>query len=101
MAFLRSALPESASAWLIESTAAPGSALHDAAIAAFAQKADRILERLRLSTPPDGQMYEQIDKRTGLPASSRGTGWSHAAFLTAVYEREQLHTTAAAAPAAR
>jgi glucoamylase len=101
MAFLRSALPESASAWLIESTAAPGSALHDAAIAAFAQKADRILERLRLNTPPDGQMYEQIDKRTGLPASSRGTGWSHAAFLTAVYEREQLHTTAAAAPAAR
>jgi GH15 family glucan-1,4-alpha-glucosidase len=45
-------------------------------------------------------MYEQINKRTGLPASSRGTGWSHAAFLTAVYEREQLQGMVPAEPAA-
>jgi glucoamylase len=95
LAFLRSALPDSAGDLKVGVDAAPGSALHDAAVEAFAHKADLILERLRLSTPADGQMYEQIDKRTGLPASSRGTGWSHAAFLTAVYEREQLQAVAA------
>jgi glucoamylase len=100
MALLRAVLPATDTEWLREGIAAPGSALHDAAIKAFAHKADRILERIRLSTPADGQMYEQINKRTGLPASSRGTGWSHAAFLTAVYEREQLQGMVPAEPAA-
>ncbi len=91
LAFVRAALPAPAAGLVkVGSAAVPGSALHDALIQAFAHKADLILERLRISTPPDGQMYEQIDKRTGSPASSRGTGWSHAAFLSAVYEREQL-----------
>lgn len=95
LSFLRSALPErEASELKVGMIAAPGSALHGALIQAFAHKADLILERLRISTPADGQMYEQIDKRTGLPASSRGTGWSHAAFLTAVFEREQLERLA-------
>lgn len=99
LGFLRSALPGADPGKLqVGVSAAPGSALHAAAIAAFVRKADMILERLQLSTPAEGQMYEQIDKRTGLPASSRGTGWSHAAFLTAVYERAQLQ---AAAPAAQ
>jgi glucoamylase len=93
IAFLRAALPAASSGWLKEGIAAPRSSLHRAAIEAFALKGDRILERLRVSTPADGQMYEQIDKRTGAPASSRGIGWSHAAFLTAVYEREQLQAT--------
>jgi glucoamylase len=91
LAFLRSALPEPEASQLKPGiTAAPGSPLHGALMGAFQRKADLILKRLQISTPADGQMYEQIDKRTGLPASSRGTGWSHAAFLTAVYERVQL-----------
>ncbi|HEX9472834.1 MAG TPA: glycoside hydrolase family 15 protein [Steroidobacteraceae bacterium] len=90
-AFLRSAMPESSWTALKPGTnLSPGSALHRQAIAAFSGKADRIMLRLQLSTPADGQLYEQIDKRTGRPASSRGIGWSHAAFLEAVYERARL-----------
>jgi hypothetical protein len=72
----------------------PGSELHRRAVAAFTGKADRVMQRLQLSTPADGQMYEQIDKRTGWPASSRGIGWSHAAFLEAEYERKRLASIA-------
>ncbi len=90
-AFLRSALPESTWTQLKPGMAlSPGAALQRQAIAAFTGKADRIMARLQLSTPADGQMYEQIDKHTGRPASSRGIGWSHAAFLEAVYERARL-----------
>jgi glucoamylase len=90
-AFLKSALPEPTWKQLKPGmTLSPGSDLHRQAIAAFTRKADRIMARLQLSTPADGQMYEQIDKRTGRPASSRGIGWSHAAFLEAVYERARL-----------
>src|SRR5882672_5831731 len=95
-AFLRSALRGPAAAQLQPGKIlSPGSELHQQAIAAFTQKADRIMARLQLSTPADGQMYEQIDKRTGRPASSRGIGWSHAAFLEAVYERARLAPWAA------
>lgn len=89
--FLRSCLPVAARDRLRAGTPlAPGSDLHDAAIAAFAARGDGILSRLRLHTPADGQLYEQIDKRTGKPASSRGIAWSHAAFLNAVYERQSI-----------
>jgi len=98
-AFLRSAMPEPSWTELKPGTSlSPGSALHRQAIAAFSGKADRIMLRLQLSTPADGQMYEQIDKRTGRPASSRGIGWSHAAFLEAVYERARLAPRAADGP---
>ena len=100
-AFLRSAMPESTWTELKPGTGlSPGSALHREAIAGFTRKADRIMMRLQLSTPADGQLYEQIDKRTGRPASSRGIGWSHAAFLDAVYERARLAPKAAAGSAA-
>lgn len=55
---------------------------------ACVNKADRILARLREFTPADGQMYEQLDKKTGAPVSSRGIGWSHSAFIGAVLERK-------------
>jgi len=94
-------MPESVWAQLRPGAAlSPGSALHRDAIAGFTRKADRIMMRLELSTPADGQMYEQIDKRTGRPTSSRGIGWSHAAFLEAVYERARLAPKAAAGSAA-
>jgi len=74
---------------------APGAVLQRQAIQAFRDKADRIMARLRECTPEDGQMYEQFDRRTGRPASSRGIGWSHAAFLTALFERQRLAAQAA------
>jgi glucoamylase len=88
LAFLRSAVPSAAWAALeLGTISSPGSDLHRHAIAAFTRKGDGILARLKLHTPADGQLYEQFDKRTGRPASSRGIGWSHAAFLNAVFER--------------
>jgi glucoamylase len=91
MKFLRAVLPPSSATELrLGVTLTPGSTLHHDLITALAMKADRILDRLRLSTPDDGQMYEQIDRQTGRPASSRGIGWSHAAFLGAVFERQRL-----------
>jgi len=89
--FLRALLPLSSGAELRRgATLTPGSTLRRELIGALTVKADRILDRLRLSTPDDGQMYEQIDRQTGQPASSRGIGWSHAAFLSAVFERQRL-----------
>jgi glucoamylase len=90
--FLRALLPDAGAAELRRglklTTSSP---LHRELIAALEGKADRILDCLRLSTPADGQMYEQFDKQSGQPASSRGIGWSHAAFLMAVFERQQLN----------
>jgi len=97
LGFLRAALPASAGRLLRPGVVLPaGSALHGQAVAAFTLKADRIMARLQSCTPPDGQMYEQFDKRTGRPASARGIGWSHAAFLGAVFERARLGSAAAA-----
>ncbi len=93
--FLRSALGEPAATPLAAGSAVqPGSALHGALAAALRRKADGVLERLRLHTPADGQLYEQIDARTGAPASSRGIAWSHAALLEAFLDR----TTAGGPP---
>ena len=90
-AFLRGVLaPGTGAAIHRDMMVMPGTALHRELIAALSSKADQIMDRLRISTPADGQMYEQIDRKTGRPASSRGIAWSHAAFLMAVYERRQL-----------
>ena len=91
MMFLRAVLPPASGAELRRGvTLAPGSTMHRELIGALTMKAERILDRLKSSTPDDGQMYEQIDRQTGRPASSRGIGWSHAAFLSAVFERQRL-----------
>jgi glucoamylase len=91
LAFLRSCMASGTLPELhVDTTLVHGSPLHKAAIEAFTKKADGVMRRLRLHTPADGQLYEQFDKRSGKPASSRGIGWSHSAFLNAVFEREVL-----------
>lgn len=69
---------------------APGSS--DDLMAACVKKGDRILARLQRMTGADGQMYEQADKATGAPLSSRGIGWAHSAYLAAVLERSRAIT---------
>jgi glucoamylase len=66
-----------------------GSAAHNDLISACLRKADRILARLRSVTPRDGQLYEQFDKISGKPLSSRGIGWAHSAFIAASLERSK------------
>jgi len=66
-----------------------GSAPHKDFILACFKKADRILARLRSVTPADGQLYEQFDKLSGKPLSSRGIGWAHSAFIAASLERSR------------
>jgi glucoamylase len=90
LAFLQSAIPSAPrDALHAGTTLSAGSELHAMATNAFIRKADRIMKRLRLHTPTDGQLYEQFDRRTGAPVSSRGIGWSHSAFLNAVFERQR------------
>lgn len=68
----------------------PGDPSHAQLIALLAGKGDAIVRRLQLHTPASGEIYEQFDKRTGAPTSSRGIGWGHSAFLSAALERERL-----------
>jgi glucoamylase len=68
----------------------PGDPRHAQLIALLAARGDAILRRFQLHTPASGQIYEQFDKRTGAPTSSRGIGWGHSAFLSAAIERERL-----------
>jgi glucoamylase len=67
-----------------------GDPLHSQLIEKLRLVGDSLLRRIQAHTPDDGQLYEQFDKTTGQPTSSRGIGWSHSAFLQAVFERQQL-----------
>jgi glucoamylase len=85
LAFVRALLSEGAVR--ADTVIRPGEALHRRLIARSIEKADSIMRRFQLHTPADGQIYEQFDKKTGRPASSRGIGWGHAAFLSAARAR--------------
>lgn len=54
------------------------------------EKGDYILKSLRRWTPVDGELYEQFDKKTGAPVSSKGLGWAHSAYLEAFMDRQRL-----------
>ena len=95
LVFLRSSLPASLRASLLVGTSvSPGSHLHRSATAAFKDRRDRVPARPRLHTPADGHLYKQFDRRTGLPAAAGGSAWSHSAFLTAVFDRGALMSSA-------
>ena len=66
--------------------------LRESVVESFVAVADAIMDRLAQVTPRDGQLYEQFDRTTGAPVSSRGIGWAHAEFLNAVFDRERLKT---------
>ena len=70
-----------------------GSIEHTAIMAACLRKGGQILARIRKHTPDDGQLYEQIDKVSGKPVSSRGIGWAHASLIAAALERNHAANT--------
>ena len=71
----------------VDTAIRPGEPLHGALVRRSIERGDAIMRRFQLHTPADGQIYEQFDKQTGAPASSRGIGWGHAALLSATLAR--------------
>ncbi|MBA2526377.1 MAG: hypothetical protein H0V18_11460 [Pyrinomonadaceae bacterium] len=86
--FLKAILPE-----VLRMQVKPGMSiaasdpLGTALIAGLMSRADGIVKRLQTHTPPDGQIFEQIDKVSGKPVSSPGIGWGHSALMTAALAR--------------
>jgi glucoamylase len=67
--------------------AAVGQQLAPAASLAFVERGDAFLETVRAFTPPNGDMSEQFDKKTGAQTSARHLAWSYAAFISSVVAR--------------
>ena len=53
------------------------------------QRGDAFLETVRAFTPPEGDLAEQFDQRTGAPSSARHLTWSYAAFISAAAARSR------------
>ncbi|MGH8260099.1 MAG: glycoside hydrolase family 15 protein [Steroidobacteraceae bacterium] len=51
------------------------------------ERGEAYLETVRAFTPPDGDLSEQFDQRTGEPSSAKHLAWSYAAFITCVAAR--------------
>jgi glucoamylase len=49
---------------------------------------DEFLKRIQVHVTPHGDMDEQLDRDSGYMLSARDLTWSHAAFLTSVWARE-------------
>jgi glucoamylase len=53
----------------------------------FMNRGDAFLETVRAFTPPNGDMSEQFDQKTGAQTSARHLAWSYAAFISSVVAR--------------
>jgi glucoamylase len=51
------------------------------------RRGDAFLETVRAYTPPNGELSEQFDQRTGAQRSARQLAWSHAALISCVTAR--------------
>jgi glucoamylase len=67
----------------------PGEAQHQELVQQLLRRGEDVLQRIRFHTPADGIFYEQFDKVTGRPVSSKGLGWAYSTFLAATRERAQ------------
>ena len=54
---------------------------------AFVDRGDAFLETVRAFTPPNGDLSEQFDQKTGAQTSARHLAWSYAAFISSVVAR--------------
>jgi glucoamylase len=57
---------------------------------AWIQRGDAFLATVRAFTPPSGEMSEQFDQRTGVPASARHLAWSYASFISCMTARRAV-----------
>jgi glucoamylase len=53
-------------------------------------RGDAYLETVRAYTPPDGELSEQFDKKTGAQSSARQLAWSYAAFISCIGARRAV-----------
>ena len=60
-----------------------------AAARPWLQRGDAFLEPVRAFTPPEGDLSEQFDQKTGAPSSARHLTWSYAAFISAAAARSR------------
>ena len=58
---------------------------------ALIRRGDGFMATVRAYAPASGDLAEQFDRTTGLPASARNLAWSHAAFVTAAAARKRAH----------
>ncbi|MGH8137052.1 MAG: glycoside hydrolase family 15 protein [Steroidobacteraceae bacterium] len=54
---------------------------------AWVRKGDAFLQTVRAFTPPDGEMSEQFDQRTGAQTSARHLAWSYASLISCAAAR--------------
>ncbi len=59
-------------------------------------RGDAYLKTVQAYTPQNGDLSEQFDQNTGLPASARQLAWSYAAFITCIAARRALNPPVAA-----
>jgi glucoamylase len=60
-----------------------------AAAQPWLQRGDAFLETVRAFTPPEGDLSEQFDQKTGAQSSARHLTWSYAAFISATAARDR------------
>jgi glucoamylase len=53
-------------------------------------KGDAFLATVRAFTPPNGELSEQFDRRTGSQTSAKHLAWSYAAFISCVTARQAV-----------
>lgn len=61
-----------------------------AAAETWRQRGDAFLATVRAFTPPNGEMSEQFDQRTGTQTSARHLAWSYASFISCVAARRAV-----------
>jgi glucoamylase len=54
------------------------------------KQGDAFLETVRAYTPPNGEMSEQFDQRSGTQTSARHLAWSYASFISCVAARRAV-----------
>ena len=77
-------------AWYVTTLAAAAlcyRAAMGSADASLITRGDAFMATVRDLTPADGHLSEQVDRRTGEPASARDLTWSYAAFIGTAYLR--------------
>jgi glucoamylase len=53
-------------------------------------RGDAFLETVRRFTPPNGDLSEQFDQKTGVQTSARHLAWSYAAFISCIAARRAV-----------
>lgn len=68
--------------------------VHERLLLALFERADGIMQRLQSHLDfTSGEIYEQFDKSSGLPISSKGIGWGYSTFLGAHLARLDFLST--------